>query len=114
MDTSKMRRNEHNTLDGVGGLKKIGVKDLSYKMVFIASSVKSGDSRFGFTSQENNDNEDEEVDIEKEFTLHERHMVQKMKMEDDLYSKLARSIAPQVHGHMDVKKGIMLQLFGGI
>ena len=37
-----------------------------------------------------------------------------MKMEDDLYSKLARSIAPKVHGHMDVKKGIMLQLFGGI
>lgn len=75
MDTTKMRRNEHATLDGVAGLRKIGVKDLSYKMVFIASSVKSGDSRFGFTSQENNENEDDEVDIEKEFTLHERHLV---------------------------------------
>jgi hypothetical protein len=32
------------------GFKKIGVKDLSYKMVFIASSVSNADSRFGFTN----------------------------------------------------------------
>ena len=37
-----------------------------------------------------------------------------MKDEDDLYSKLAESIAPQVNGHTDVKKGLLLQLFGGI
>lgn len=37
-----------------------------------------------------------------------------MKQEDDLYSKLARSIAPGVYGHNDVKKGVLLQLFGGI
>jgi DNA replicative helicase MCM subunit Mcm2 (Cdc46/Mcm family) len=48
------------------------------------------------------------VDIEKEFTLHERHQVTKMKMEDNLYTKLANSIAPQVHGHVDVKKGVLL------
>jgi len=27
---------------------------------------------------------------------------------------LAQSIAPNVHGHLDVKKGLLLQLFGGI
>lgn len=37
-----------------------------------------------------------------------------MKQSDDLYTKLAKSIAPSVHGHLDVKKGILLQLFGGI
>ena len=39
-----------------------------------------------------------------------------MRMKDgvDLYSKLAESIAPNVHGHLDVKKGLLLQLFGGI
>ena len=37
-----------------------------------------------------------------------------MRLEDDLYTKLAKSIAPSVHGHLDVKKGILLQLFGGI
>ena len=50
VDTTNMKRNEGRSLDGVTGLKKIGVKDLSYKMVFIASSVHTGDSRFGFTN----------------------------------------------------------------
>jgi DNA replication licensing factor MCM6 len=31
-----------------------------------------------------------------------------------LYQNLANSIAPNVHGHLDVKKGLLLQLFGGI
>ena len=114
-DQTKMKRNDANSLDGVTGLKKIGVKDLSYKMVFIASSVMSGDTRFGFmNNQEDNENPDGEVDIDKQFTLHERHEVIRMRQEDDLYTKLARSIAPGVYGHLDVKKGILLQLFGGI
>lgn len=35
-------------MDGVTGLKRLGVKDLSYKLVFIANSVHSADSRFGY------------------------------------------------------------------
>ena len=74
VDTTKMKRNDANSLDGVTGLKKIGVKDLSYKMVFIASSVKSGDTRFGFTSKnadEDESDEDKEVDTNAQFTTHE-------------------------------------------
>lgn len=37
-----------------------------------------------------------------------------MSSTEDLYTKLASSIAPSVYGHIDVKKGILLQLFGGI
>ena len=37
-----------------------------------------------------------------------------MKDQDDLYSKLSSSLAPGVFGHLDVKKGLLLQLFGGI
>lgn len=37
-----------------------------------------------------------------------------MRYVDDLFPKLANSIAPSVHGHHDVKKGVLLQLFGGI
>lgn len=43
-----MKRNESRTMDGVTGLKRLGVKDLSYKLVFIANSVHAADSRFGF------------------------------------------------------------------
>ena len=48
MNTAKMRRNEAKVMDGVTGLKRLGVKDLSYKLVFIANSVHSADSRFGY------------------------------------------------------------------
>jgi len=41
------RNTEGKTMDGVAGLSKTGVKDLSYKLVFIANSVHAHDSRFG-------------------------------------------------------------------
>lgn len=47
-DVSRMNRNDQaaNAMDGLSGLNRTGVKDLSFKMVFIASSVHSSDSRF--------------------------------------------------------------------
>jgi len=109
VDTAKMKRNAARTLDGVGGLRKIGVKDLSYKMVFIASSVHTGDTRFGFRNLDvQNDDESQSHDVEKMFTIAERHEVIQMRSVDDLYTKLARSIAPSVYGHLDVKKGVLL------
>ena len=47
-------------LDGVSGLKKLGVKDLSYKMVFIACSVHNKNERFGFSAQPVNGQENED------------------------------------------------------
>jgi len=105
-NTGKMKRNEQASLDGVAGLKKLGVKDLSYKMVFIANSVHAADSRFGFTNV--NSNAAEEEDPLKQFSMEEWHQVMRMKDQDDLYTKLAQSIAPSVYSHMDVKKGVLL------
>lgn len=51
-------------MDGVTGLKRLGVKDLSYKLVFIANSVHSADTRFGF-NQNQRDAEEDNVDIQK-------------------------------------------------
>lgn len=48
MDNSKMARSDQKPMDGVGGLKEVGVRDLSYKLVFLASYVATADSRFGF------------------------------------------------------------------
>ena len=60
-EIGKFHRNEGRTFDGVSGLQQTGVKDLSYKMVFIAYQVSSADSRFGFrkvTSSDEEENED--------------------------------------------------------
>ena len=32
----------------------------------------------------------------------------------NIYEKLSKSLAPAIFGHDDVKKGIMLQLLGGL
>ena len=62
-----MKRNEARNMDGVTGLKRLGVKDLSYKLVFIANSVHAADSRFGF-SQLSSADEEEKADSLKQFT----------------------------------------------
>jgi len=48
LNTSNMKRNDNKQMDGVTGLKRLGIKDMNYKLVFIANSVHSEDSRFGF------------------------------------------------------------------
>lgn len=104
-------------MDGVGGLKETGIRDLSYKMVFIASYVSTADSRFGFNNQQANNQGEEEDQPElriEEITQHEKHVVMQVQNQDDIYTKMANSIAPNVHGHLDVKRGLLLQLFGGI
>jgi len=39
--------------------------------------------------------------------------VQEVSQHPDVYDRLARSIAPAIYENLDVKKGILLQLFGG-
>lgn len=59
--------------------------------------------------------EDEEKDENlNKFSRAEQNTMLQMKDTSDLYTKLANSVAPNVWGHLDVKKGILLQLFGGI
>lgn len=60
LNTAKMKRNEARTMDGVTGLKRLGVKDLSYKLVFVASAVHAADSRFGFSNVGSASTEEEE------------------------------------------------------
>lgn len=66
MNMGKMKRNATKTMDGVTGLKRLGVKDLSYKLVFIANSVHSADSRFGY--QNINSASEEEENSMKQFS----------------------------------------------
>lgn len=40
-------------------------------------------------------------------------LIQKLAKESDIYERLARAIAPSIYENDDIKKGILLQLFGG-
>lgn len=69
MNGGRMQRNDAKPMDGVAGLKETGVKDLSYKLVFLANHVLTADSRFGFNASgavmggQSAENEDEELDM---------------------------------------------------
>ena len=46
-------------------------------------------------------------------TAEEEERIREVATRDDVYELLARSLAPSIHEMDDVKKGILLQLFGG-
>ncbi|CAG9327140.1 unnamed protein product [Blepharisma stoltei] len=96
------QRGRDRTLDAVTGLKALGVRELNYKLVFIASAVTKHPA-FNFR-------EDDEVT---ELTAADQEAIERMRAEPDLYSRIARCISPTVFGHEEVKRGILLMLLGG-
>ncbi|KAF8319067.1 MCM-domain-containing protein [Clavulina sp. PMI_390] len=110
---------------GVTGLKSLGVRDLQYKTAFLACMVDDTDPRAqGVNVREDRDNDrvvedDEDEDAERaryvnSLTEPEMQELQSMVHSDYIYQRLANSIAPTVWGHDIVKKGLLLQLLGGV
>lgn len=105
---------------GVSGLKALGVRDLTYKIAFHASHVSSLINRNNGTSDNYDNNQidfqgpgDQELFLT---SLNDSEVAQLKEMVKDehVYDKLVQSIGPAVFGHEVVKKGILLQLLGGV
>lgn len=120
---------------GVTGLKSLGVRDLTYRLAFLACMVTSdtagvpgavGGRRSeeeeevarllrgsqGQDAQENPDREQD--DFLQTLTPSEIAELKSMVHSDHIYSRLVNSIAPTVYGHEIIKKGLLLQLMGGV
>lgn len=98
---------------GVTGLKSLGVRDLIYKLAFGACHVASMVNKAGGNEQLEVDLNDQEVFLT---SLSDAEVLQLKEMVKDehIYDKLVNSIAPAVFGHEVIKKGILLQLLGGV
>ncbi|NXA89594.1 MCM4 factor, partial [Melanocharis versteri] len=55
---------------------------------------------------------DEETE-QKRFTEERVEMLKELSKKADIYERLALALAPSIYEHEDIKKGILLQLFGG-
>jgi DNA replication licensing factor MCM6 len=132
-----MRDNQNRSGDasGVTGLKALGVRDLTYRLAFLACMVTPDTSTSGsagsqqLNGQSNNIlaslNQTATIDpnepgehaqeaVLASMTHAEIEDLRKMVHSDHIYSRLVNSLAPMVYGHEIVKKGLLLQLMGGL
>ncbi|GAA5912864.1 hypothetical protein JCM6882_009500 [Rhodosporidiobolus microsporus] len=101
---------------GVSGLKSLGAKDLTYKTAFLACMATSAEVRSTATNIRSDDSgvEENRKEFLESLTREEVQQLEGMVRSDHIYSRLVSSIAPTVYGHEIVKKGILLQLMGGV
>ncbi|KAK5658224.1 hypothetical protein OQA88_2199 [Cercophora sp. LCS_1] len=116
---------------GVSGLKALGVRDLTYRLAFLACMVTpdvsslgaSGEAHLidmvgaltGSASMETAESIKEAQDaVLASYTQAEIQDLRAMVHSDHIYARLVQSLAPTVYGHDIVKKGLLLQLMSGV
>ncbi|KAF2152444.1 MCM-domain-containing protein [Myriangium duriaei CBS 260.36] len=134
-DTSNAPRGSDVGGTGVSGLKALGVRDLTYRMVFLANMVTPDASTAGQSSSQNlkgqatniltslnqsapgdteTSTEQAQKDLLQTFTQAEINELKSMVHTPNIFMRLVDSLAPMVYGHSVVKKGLLLQLMGGV
>ncbi|KAH6619139.1 MCM2/3/5 family-domain-containing protein [Chaetomium sp. MPI-SDFR-AT-0129] len=116
---------------GVGGLKALGVRDLTYRLAFLACMVSADVSSIGasgeaqivdvvgaMTGSSNLETAETVKELQEavlaSYTQEEIEDLRAMVHSDHIYGRLVQSLAPMVYGHEIVKKGVLLQLLSGV
>ncbi|XP_056149352.1 DNA replication licensing factor MCM6 isoform X1 [Lampris incognitus] len=98
--------------EGLRGLKALGVRELSYRLAFLACNVAPTNPRFG--GKELRDEEQTAESIKSQMSVKEWEKVFEMSQDKNLYHNLCTSLFPTIHGNDEVKRGVLLMLFGGV
>ncbi|KAI7976759.1 hypothetical protein EIK77_009990 [Talaromyces pinophilus] len=118
---------------GVSGLKSLGVRDLTYRLAFLACMITpdlttpgqpttqqlTGQSQNILASLNQNEQISEDAEFAQEallqtFTPAEVQELKSLVESEHVYQRLVNSIAPMIYGHQSIKKGLLLQLIGGV
>ncbi|XP_061210318.1 DNA replication licensing factor MCM6 [Neopsephotus bourkii] len=110
--SSRISGTEGYEAEGVRGLRALGVRELSYKLVFLACYVAPTNPRFG--GKEIRDEEQTAESIKNQMSVKEWEKVFEMSQDKNLYHNLCTSLFPTIHGNDEVKRGVLLMLFGGV
>ncbi|XP_024542911.1 DNA replication licensing factor MCM6 isoform X1 [Selaginella moellendorffii] len=114
--------------EGVRGLKALGVRDLSYRLAFIANcvqviqlsshivrrmviSVFQADDRQKSIDLRAGKGDDDDAPV---YLQEEKDKIEEMMHLPQIYERLVNSIAPTVFGHQEIKRAILLMLLGGV
>ena len=100
----EMRTTPGSRVKIIGVLKEIAISSSSGAML----------TRFDLAIEANNiipmDESFEDIDISEE----DERAIRELAADPDLLNRMIKSIAPSIWGHMDVKRALALQLFGGV
>jgi len=110
-ESSARHRGDGDKAEGLRGLKALGVRDLNYRMSFLACGVSTGGKDLLGSDEEKVDSAEE---MKKAMTNEEWEVIYKMSKDKNLYQNLIQSLFPTIHGNDEVKRGIMLMMFGGV
>ncbi|KAK9349876.1 MCM2/3/5 family-domain-containing protein [Lipomyces doorenjongii] len=110
-------RSAEGLTSGVSGLKALGVRDLTYRLAFLACMVTPADAKDSGKSDVRGDpdqGDEEQEEFLNNLTQDEVDELKAMVHSDRVYLNLVDSIAPSIWGHEIIKKGVLLQLMGGV
>lgn len=97
----------------VNGPARTGVRELTYKLAFIACGTQSLETQDGMINIRTEEDQMPE-DVLAQFTQEQREELEEMRRDRSLYDRLAASLAPNVFGQNDVKRAVLLMLLGGV
>jgi len=98
--------------EGVRGLKTLGVRDLTYKLAFLACTVTQSTAKLGGLTFREEDISAEA--LKKAMSDEEWQTVYDMSQDKSLYTNFCSSLFPTIHGNDEIKRGVLLMLFGGV
>lgn len=110
-------------LEGASGLRALGVRDLNYRMCFLATTISdhNGDDRRMtgavkeiFSHRTPDRKNDDDAYREPPLAPAEMQRVRQMQRHPNLLAALSSCVAPNIFKHDAVKLGLLMQMVGGV
>ncbi|KAL3117242.1 hypothetical protein niasHT_007645 [Heterodera trifolii] len=106
------RTRDNDRMDGLRGLKSLGVRDLTYKMAFLACSIQP--SNPAFTGIDFTHEEVSPTDLWNSLSPDVQEKLKDMSEDMRIEQHILDGLFPNIFGSEQVKLGILLMLFGGV
>ncbi|MEW5303285.1 MAG: hypothetical protein WDW36_005991 [Sanguina aurantia] len=99
--------------EGVMGMKSLGARELTYRLMFIACGAAPADQVRGQINIRSDEHLTSEMVLEA-YPEDKRAEVLAMSRDVNIYKRMAASICPSTYGHINIKQAVLLMLFGGV
>lgn len=109
-----VRTQNMSNMEGVSGLSSLGIKELNYKMLFLANNVQINQNKMSGEKDSFSVKKETLTSILETMNDSDKSLIQKISKETDVFNKLASLIGPSIYGNLDIKKGVLLMLLGGV